>query len=154
MSLLLHHQPLEPISSHPGIKYQIRAFWKFLYHAYCHLLLRCVFCSSTALQYRFHQLQQYLKGYPKYLSENCFLPRLKHAKYVACAPLFPELLQLLVHPLKTSAKYWTILPGLNAGTIFRDSIRSHNCCIAPFLFGQSKTFDSYNVNTLFAFSYV
>ena len=154
MPLLLDHQPLEPIPFHPSIKYQIRAFWKFPYHAYCHLLLRCVFCSSTALQYRFHQFQQYLKRYPEHLSENCFLHRLKHAKYVACEPLFPELLQLLVNPLKTSAKYWTILSGLNAGAICLASIRTHNCCIGPFLFGQSKAFDSHNVNTLIAFLYV
>ena len=156
MLLLLHHQLLVPIPYHPCINYQIRTFWKFLYHAYCHLLLRCVFCSSTTLQYRFHQLQQYLnlKRYPEYLSENCFLHRLNHAKYIACAPLFPELLQLLVNPLKTSAKYWTILTGLNAGAICLVSICSHNCCIAPFLFGQSKAFDSPNVNTLIAFLYV
>jgi hypothetical protein len=68
--------------------------------------------------------------------------------------LFPELLQLLVNPLKTSAKYWTILSGLNAGAICLASIRTHNCCIGPFLFGQSKAFDSHNVNTLIAFLYV
>ena len=151
MLLLLHHQPLVPIPSRPCINDQIRTFWKFLYHAYCHLLLRCVFCSSTTLQYRFHQLQQYLKRYLEYLSENCFLHRLKHAKYVACEPLFPELLQLLVNPLKTSAKYWTILSGLNAGAICLASIRSHNCCIAPFIFGQSKAFDSHNAKHFICF---
>ena len=87
------------------------------------------------------------------LSENCFLHRLKHTKYVVCEPLFFELLQPLVNPLKTSIKYWTILYALNAEAICWISIRSHNCYNASSLFGHSRAFDSHNVYTLFAFSY-
>ena len=112
--------------------------------------------SELALHFTLHpnQIQQYLKKRLVYLFENCFLQRLKHVKSVACGSRFPGLLQPLANPLKTSAKYWIILSGLNVGAICLVSVRSHNCCITSFLVGRNKAFDNHNINTLIAFSYV
>jgi hypothetical protein len=153
MSLLLHQKPLVLIPFQPGIKCQIRVFWKHLFHAYCRLLLHCAFCFSIVPLYRFHQLQQYQKISLECLFENSLLHRLKHAESTFFLPLFLGQLQLLVNPLKTSVKYWPILSVLNAGVICQTSIRNCNYYISSFLFGQSKVFDNLNVNILNAFSY-
>ena len=100
----------------------------------------------------FYQHQQYLKKPLVHFFERCFLHKLMHAKFVVCEFLFSILLQLLVSPLKTNAKYWTILSGVNAEVICQDSIRNNNYCSTSFLFGQSKVFDIRNVNTLMSFS--
>ncbi len=152
-SSLPHRGPLVPTPFRPGIRYQIRAFWMSLCRAYFHRLFDDAFCFSTVHQYRFHLLKQFLKIRLEYLCERSLLHRSKHEESSACEYPFPQQWQQRVNPLKTSAKCWTILFGLNAKAICRVSIRNDNGCIAPFLVGQSKVLYNHNVNTLTAFSY-
>lgn len=88
MSLLLHLEPPAPTLFHHDIKYQKQVFWKYLYHAYYHLLWHYVFYFSIDHQYRSHQLQQYLKILREYLYEILFLRLLKHVESAACEDLW------------------------------------------------------------------